>query len=347
MKFNKFTILIFITVFFISIYVSKGQGRKLYAGQTKTRKSSSIPISRKIAYPWTWSLGLGGTVYNGDMYDIATDGVKFTNYEFNLGLKYRFTNRISAGATFRHFKISASDANSNSPGRPERNISFQTFGYELLAIGTFDIIPTISRFMGDKSDQYNRRNFIVPYLIAGVGVLYFNPQILNPKSKQYENVASVITFEEKRKNPYSQIVPVATGGIGFRMKISEFFDLGADITNTIAFSDYLDDMGNKNTYPNGNRNDSNYVFRSNQYLLADPSYTGDPNSSPRDESSSSEAQRSRGSSKESFFTSFDSYLIVNFRLDYTMSSPLAFGKQRSHKHFQNGKGIKNHRFDRK
>lgn len=347
MKLNKFTLFLIFVAFLSGIQVSIGQGRKLYAGQTKTRINSSIPISRKIAYPWTWTFGLGGTIYNGDMYDVATDGINFTNYQFNVGLKYRFTNRLSAGATIRHFKIGASDVNSDAPGRAERNISFQTFGYELIAYGTFDIIPTISRFMGDKSDQYNRRNFFVPYLIAGAGVLYFNPQGLNPKTKQYENVASVITFEEKRKSPYSQIVPVIAGGIGFRMKISEFFDLGADITNTIAFSDYLDDMGNKNTYPTGNRSDSNFVFRSNQYLLADPSYTGDPNSSPRDENSSSAIERSRGSSKGSFFTSFDSYFIANFRIDYTMSSPFAFGRQRTHQHFRKGKGSKHHRFDRK
>lgn len=337
MNFKK--ILLLICVISSAITTGWAQGRKLYAGQTRTRASAAVPISRKIAYPWTWSFGLGTTSYFGQLCE-GGDCWGRSNYQVNLGLRYRFTNRISAGVTIRNFRLSASDLDAPvETGRPGRGIVMRTEGYELMAYGTYDFIPTISRFMGNKSDQYNRRNFFVPYAYLGVGMLYFNPKGLDPLTNKYVSVARLITFEEKRNKPYSQITPVVATGLGCRVKISEFFDVGADLTYTTTFTDYLDDLGGNTTYPEGidQGTQANFQFRTIDNRLANPSYRGLQN-----QNSAYGGQR-RGGEKNLW----DGYFLFNVRIDYTMMRPFDFGKQKRHRHFAKGKGTRHHQFQRK
>jgi len=262
------------------------------------------------------------------------------NFQFNLGLKYRFTNRISAGAQLRYGRISASDANSpKETGRPARDISFRS---DLIEFGVFthiDLIPSISRFMGDKSDQYNRRNFFVPYVIVGVGVLSFTPSIKDPLTDQYVSVVGKKTFEGKN---YGNIVPYVNGGIGTRIKVSEFFDIGADITYTVAFTQYLDDLGAKQAYPVGNEINSVKELRTVEERLADPGFSSGLKDRPSEGGLAPSGQGRSGNA-----TFFDGYGIFNVHLDYTMASPVSFTAQKSHKHFKQNKGTKNHQFQRK
>lgn len=324
------------------------QGRKLYPGQTRTRMNSSIPISRKIAYPWTWTLGLGSTSYFGQLCEggdcvfapIVQPG--FNNFQIAPGIRYRFTNRISVGVNFKFFRIGASDLEAaESTGRPGRGITFRTTGYEFNAYVMADIIPTISRFMGDKSDQYNRRNFFVPYVLAGAGVLYFAPSIKDPLTGKYESVVGLKTFEGK---DYSNIVPTVYGGLGFRIKATEFIDVGADLTYTVAFTQYLDDLGGKQVYPTREGLNSTELWTKEDRLSAPGFYergvTPNPDGSPAPPFDG----RTQRSGKAEFF---DGYGIFNIHINYTMANPVNFSAQKSHKHFKHGKGTKHHRFERK
>ncbi len=347
MKYIKYLFLVFISLLIVS--ETFAQGRKLYPGQTRTRVNSSIPISRKIAYPWTWSLGLGTVSYFGQLCATGDCFIgpfqDIQNFQINGSLKYRFTNRISAGGLIRYGRMSGSDLNSEaSTGRPARAIVFRTDVIEFMAFGTFDIIPSISRFMGDKTDQYNRRNFIIPYLIGGVGMMYFNPHIKDPATGEYASTVELQTFQGKS---YSNIVPFVHGGIGLRMKVSEFFDIGADLTYTMAFTNYLDDMSSEQFYTNDFADNGGAVKPNADWSVAQrlgaPGYylMGDGNPQ-RDALLTGTAKRAQGISPF-----FDGYGVFNIHLDYTMANPVRFKGQKAHKHFQRGKGTRHHQFQRK
>ncbi len=342
MKYIKYLLIISLAVF--SFTSAFSQGRKLYPGQTRTRANSNIPISRKIAYPWTWTVGVGTMSYFGQLCQTGDCFIgpfkDINNYQFNLGLKYRFTNRVSVGAQFRYGRISAADADSpEGTGRPARDISFRTDIVEFGILAHFDLIPSISRFMGDKSDQYNRRNFFVPYIIAGAGILSFTPSILNTITNQYQSVAGIETFEGKN---YGTLVPYINGGIGTRIKISEFFDIGADITYTVAFTQYLDDLGAKQAYTTGNETQGVPGTRETKYILSDPGFTSGKKAAP---SQSGLSDQGSGRSGNAVF--FDGYGIFNIHLDYTMANPVSFTAQKTHRHFESGKGTRHHQFQRK
>ncbi|MFN0049602.1 MAG: hypothetical protein ACKVOU_10815 [Cytophagales bacterium] len=342
MKFTKNLL-----IFSIALLAFSGvfaQGRKLYPGQTRSRANSNIPISRKIAYPWTWTVGTGTMSYFGQLCQTGDCFIgpfkNINNFQFNLGLKYRFTNRISAGVGARYGRMSADDKNSpEGTGRPNRDISFITEIAEFSVFGHFDIIPSISRFMGDKSDQYNRRNFFVPYVIVGAGVMYFNPQILDYSTNKYVSTVGVKTFEGKN---YGNVVPFVNGGIGTRIKVSEFFDIGADITYTVAFTEYLDDLGAKQAYPVGNENNAVRSLRTTAENLADPGFASGKKTAP-----SVGGIPEQGAGRSGNATFFDGYGVFNVHIDYTMANPVNFDSQKTHKHFQKGKGTRNHQFQRK
>ena len=335
----KYIKLLPITLFalIVSIQISYSQGRKLYTGATKSRHTSQIPLTRMIAYPWTWTFGVGTTSYFGQL---CPTGDCFTsvNYQWNLGLKYRFTTRFSVGAGFRNLRMSASDENSEpETGRKNRNLSFRTDGFELQAYGYFDFIPIITKFLGEKADQYNRRNVFVPYALAGIGVLYFNPRGENSRGN-YVSLAKLPTSMDKEQgNYYSQVTPIYTGGFGFRYKISEYFDIGADITYTKTFTDNLDDVAGQSRYPSWNQTgaapsqDAWDMADKNLIYLAsgNPADRQDPNG------------MTRGGSRKIT----DGYFIINFRVDYTMTSPFNFKNQISHKHFRSRKGTRHHHFE--
>jgi hypothetical protein len=127
------------------------------------------------------------------------------------------------------------------------------------------------------------------------------------------------------------------------MKISEFFDLGADFIFTQTFTDNLDDVKGRSKYPQGNFADNDFNTRSLDNRLADPSFYPGGALQPRDENSTSKVQPRRGGDAQWY----DSYFLINVRLDYTMYQPFAFGKQKRHRRFAKGKGVKHHQFDRK
>lgn len=320
---------------------SQVEGRKLYPGSTKNRGVSNIPLNHRIAYKWTWMIGIGRASYLGTLCQTGDCYFKFTdlNFQINAGLKYRFTNRISMGASIRYFNIASNDNQYGTfeNGRKQRNLSFSTNGGELMVFGNFDIIPIIDNLVGEIADQYSRRNLISPYITAGIGILYFNPTtILDGKTI---DLSKVITDDQKEKGQfYSLVTPVLMAGAGVRVKITEFFDVGADFTINRPFTQYLDDVSATSKYPTWNLDPSKAPDDISWRLADRHEETGyqrvDPTSS----------QPFRGNAPDKSSASADYYFIFNLRLDYTLSAPFKFDNPR-HAHFEKGKGSKHHHFN--
>lgn len=330
---------------------SQGTGRKLYPGATRTRSAGKSPIFRKIAYPWTYSIGVGRTSYMGTLCPNGDCLFSFNalNIQLNAGLSYRLNSRFSVGGTIRYLRISGSDADFGTieSGRLQRNLSFFTDGLEIMAVGRFDILPLINKFLGEKSDQYNRRQTLVPYVFGGIGFLLYSPKAKNADG---ENVAlrPLITSREKEDgSTYSPISPVLMAGVGAQLKLTEYLDLGFDLSLSKPFSQYLDDIGSNSKYPTWNNNQGAapnaeswyFADRADQLpggVRIDVSGT---NPTANDFRGGNPSNRGRERSQ-------DYYFMFNIKLMYTVSHALKPWDP-SHKHFRGGKGSKHHSFDKR
>lgn len=364
---KKILLILLVSVFSTHLF-AQNSGRKIYPGATRTRSLGKAPIYKKIAYPWTYSIGIGRTSYMGTLCPDGDClfGFHALDFQANFGLKYRFTSRLSVGATFRYLNLSASDAESGSKGtgtRTNRNLSFHTIAFEFMPYVQFDIIPIISSFLGEKSDQYNRRNFIVPYGLGGVGLLYFNPRgIAGDDALSYGlepgkaySLRSLITSEDKENGSfYSPIVPVFMLGIGTQIKITEYFDIGADIQLQKPLTQYLDDVGGISKYPSWNGLSRSEAAQKG--VSAESWYFSDRTLDPVtggysriDTQDANLVNDYRGGNPEVLDrkdVSRDTYFLFNIKLTYTVSNPLKLWNP-AHKHFRGGKGGKHHHFDKR
>lgn len=366
MKIKLFFYLLFIT-FASTQLQAQNAGRKLYPGSSRTRMIGKAPIYSKIAYPWTYSLGIGRTSYLGSLCPDGDClfGFHALDFTINVGLKYRFTPRISAGLTLRYFGVSGSDAESGAKAggqRTPRNLSFKTDAVEIMAVGQFDFIPIINKFLGEKADQYNRRNIVVPYGLIGFGMLIFSPTaktgddaaLYGLEANTTYSLRKLITSQDKQNGSfYSPIVPVAMFGVGVQLKLTEYLDLGLDLQLQKPFTETLDDVGPNSKYPTWNGlsySDAKSQFpslRPEDYYFADRTIGGRVDT--QDQNLGNDF---RGGNPETLDRNFgksssrDNYFLFNFKLCYTVSHALKPWDP-GHKHFRGGKGSKHHNFSPK
>lgn len=102
------------------------------------------------------------------------------------------------------------------------------------------------------------REKFMPYFSAGLGLINHNPKAMQPIGsgsimndgwiplKPLNTAGQGLPTVNKK--PYSLIAPVIPLAIGFRMRIAQNLDLGFEAGYRVAFTDYLDDVGNDN-YP--------------------------------------------------------------------------------------------------
>lgn len=348
-----------IFVFIISLFVnhstsfSQNTGRKLYPGTTRTRSAGKSPIFRKIAYPWTYHIGVGRTSYMGTLCPNGDCLFSFNalNIQLNAGLSYRFNSRFSVGGTIRYLRMSGSDADFGTveSGRLQRNLSFFTDGFEIMAVGRFDILPLINKFLGEKSDQYNRRQVFVPYVFAGIGMFFYSPKATNAIGESVALRPLITSREKEQGNIYSPVSPVMMAGVGAQLKITEYLDLGFDLSLTKPFSQYLDDVGSNSKYPTWN-NDKGLAPNNDSWYFADRGdqlpggtrvdvVTSDGSLPGNEFRGGDPSVRGRDRSQ-------DYYFMFNIKLMYTVSHALKPWDP-SHKHFRGGKGSRHHHFDKR
>ncbi|MDX2196608.1 MAG: hypothetical protein NW207_09340 [Cytophagales bacterium] len=366
MKYKILFALVIFAIFSKESYSQTTQGRKLYAGATKSRTSGAVPISRKIAYKWTWMGGLGYTVYYGQLakpLKSATDFGGISDLNIFIGLRYRINSRIMIGGSIRYLQMSGSDKGGDKPlaeggaGRYERNLSFTTTGPEIQIFGEFDILPVISRWMGDKVDQYNRRNPILPYVQGGIGLFLFTPKATLDGTTY--NLRELKTDDYKAANgAYSSFTPIISYGVGVRIKLIEFLDLGIDATVNKTFTDYLDDVkgGTRYYISDDSKTNGSYNVNTNQWTITDYQYY--KSNASKDEllsNRSSELTNADGTQvgrasanalRSGVKDITDTYFMLNFRIDYTLSHVFMFHNPQ-HRHFSKGKGTKHHHFKRR
>lgn len=229
--------------------------------------------SNRINRRW---LATGGLGYARSLGDLTNPGSYFDT-KFNVvgGLQYRFTNRVQAGVNLMAFQLSGDDQDIDPElNTRSRGLSFVSNNLELSATGTISLFPTANRF--------TQRRLINPYIVAGVGVLLFDPRAEVPefayiggdtiRAPRAGEMVSLRQYQTERPNTYGRFAMVIPVGVGVRVKVTDFIDVTAQISNRITFNDYLDDVSGR-FYPDEDLFDLTVPEDVTAAALSDPTGT--------------------------------------------------------------------------
>lgn len=204
--------------------------------------------------------GAGTSTYFGDLAGYSQPLKTLTTLpRWNLGLMYtrQFTPRLGVRASFTWARITGDDYTytKNDPVKYAaqyiRNLHFRNDLKEFALVGTYDFIP------GGRTPR--DRPKLTPYALLGVALVAHNPKALTgrvapgqPDSTQNWVALQPLGTEGQGQpgyaKPYSLVTIAIPVGLGLKYKLSEFWELAAEVRVTPTFSDYLDDVGGP--YPN-------------------------------------------------------------------------------------------------
>lgn len=175
---------------------------------------------------------------------------------FGIYWGHRFGPRYTLRTSFNYGAIKGDDFKANDPGKGDaiyryaRNLSFRNRISELSVVAMFDLVK-------NESSYISRANF-TPYLYAGLGVIYHNPQALVGEDSGLSEAGEWVNLQEIGTegqysnllttdvnhgiDPYSRIQLVIPLGIGFRFRLNQVMDLSIESGVRVTFTDYLDDV---------------------------------------------------------------------------------------------------------
>lgn len=245
---------------------------------------------------YTVQIGSGTSTYYGDLKH--DNNIRRTFSNLNLGVEARLLNKVSARLQANYYNIKASDSKAkDSTYSQQRNLSFYSKNWDLSLNALF--------YLNEYKGDYYRRMQMEPYLFTGIGFTH-----LNPKTKVAGETIILSDFDTEGKD-YSKITAMIPVGMGLKFKINTFMNFNLEASYRFTFSDYLDDVSNKyaNSYPDltyeliSNRKDEIQIVNQDAYenILVSGGRRGDPKNK-------------------------DSYLFLNFQLEFYLPSNLFSGE---------------------
>jgi hypothetical protein len=235
-----------------------------------------------------FSIGTGTSSYYGEL---KNDGDYIdAKPNLNLGFQYFFFPRVSGRLEATWFQLSGDDAKADDPSRVRRNLSFVSNNFEVAFTGNFSLVPQPNRY-------YQRATFN-PYGFIGFGLTYFNPAArLNGERHALQPLMT-----EGIK--YSKIQPVIPFGLGARFRMGPFFNIVVEAGYRKTFTDYIDDVST--VHPDKTGWDATRAALSDRRpeLGLTPYEVGVQRGNPEKD---------------------DSYFLLNFKVEYYMSTPFSIG----------------------
>jgi hypothetical protein len=178
----------------------------------------------------------GGTSYYGDLQKSNPEIGSF-GPTVSLMARWNRSARFAVRATAMYGSFNATDYRALGYYR-YRNLEVQTTLYELALCAEYNLLPF--DIMDGKTSA--------PYLFAGVGGLYFNPQArYEGKFIDLRPLGTEGQYLDGGK-PYSPFQVVIPMGFGIKLGLWQRLSVGFEFGVRQTFTDYLDDIGGK--YPN-------------------------------------------------------------------------------------------------
>lgn len=230
---------------------------KYVAAERITPRISKIVERKRKTNPrnyWSISGGLFASNYFGDLnanYQPFTLNQEQTTIGGSISINKKFTPRFSVSLGFAIAQIRGDDSRGNDSRneleryRYIRNLHFRNTLKEFSLMGTYD-------FLSSKGLFYRRRTF-TPYISAGVGLLFHNPQARTPIEfgAAWIDLKPLNTEGQGKLDypkPYSLRQIIIPLSIGVKIKYNSKIDIGFETGFRFTFTDYLDDVGGN--YPN-------------------------------------------------------------------------------------------------
>lgn len=248
-------------------------------------------------------------------------GKKFVK-DINWG-KTQFAGGITLGALYRDAiglrleytmgSVTAEDkvlekVKETTFGRYERNLSFKTKISEFMLAAEIHPLTFFRKYDDEKEPSR-----FSPYLLAGVGLLSFNPQAklngkwvdLQPLSTEGQGFKE---YSDRKKYKLNQMsIPL---GIGLRYELSNTLNIRGELVYRVLNTDYLDDVSTTYIDPTYYLNYFTGTKLNNALLLNDRQYELDPTHITMDGD-----QRGNPNNNDAYYT-------VNIKIAYS------FGRQR-------------------
>ena len=108
-------------------------------------------------------LGAGTTLYEGDLKEQPWPHPLTIRWTVDAGLNWQITKRWGLQLNYTAAHLAGDDRNAASPGRRKRDLRVENITHQLSLRATYDIL---------RNDKWK----FLPYLTAGVGVLYIDPK---------------------------------------------------------------------------------------------------------------------------------------------------------------------------
>jgi opacity protein-like surface antigen len=144
-----------------------------------------------------------------------------TGYAVNVGFRYRLDNHFSLRANIISGLIYGSDEGSKNNGR---GITYSTF--------IIDPTGQLEFFIFREKKGFSRTGHLIfkpvvnPYLLAGAGGIYFNPDV---------------RYRSNTEEPhYTKFTTAITGGGGLNFAVNKKWSVNAELSGRYITTDYLD-----------------------------------------------------------------------------------------------------------
>lgn len=259
-------------------------------------------------------ISLGGSLFSGDVNpDYA---IKETKPSFGLFYRYYLSTKFTLRSNFLFSTLSGDDYEDMSWSVKEvyhkvRNLSFRSRIVEL-SIGT----------------EYYFKNLLEkkssPYLFAGLGCFYFNPQAkyqstwytLQPIGTEGQGLPG-------SPKKYNRLQAIGIIGAGYKFRLSKKVYLGFEVGLRFTSTDYLDDVSTKYAdkgalRANGKMSPILADRSAERYYDNNPYIAGNNNLTKSDDAYGYSSINGYGQEGDQWGNSKnkDKYLIYNFTLSY-------------------------------
>jgi len=170
--------------------------------------------------------GTGLTKYFGELSDEKKLGD--INPHLTIGITIPLKARWSLRPELTYYRISAADGDlPESDSRKNRNLSFRSNNLEVSGLMVYGL---------HAKDQRLKISKLRPYLLAGIGLTYFNPKA--QLDGTWHQLQPLYTEGVKYKK-FHAVVPV---GFGMAVMAADQWQVGLEISYRFSFTDYLDDV---------------------------------------------------------------------------------------------------------
>ena len=252
---------------------------------------------------WLFTAGTGVSNYFGELAN-KNDFIS-TKPNLNFGLEKKLNSKWGVRSEITWYQLEGSDSEANELSRKQRNLSFKANNFEIN-------IEALWGFFREGARFYQRR-LANPYLLAGIGITYFNPKA------DYEGITYALRNYETENVKYSRTAFVVPVGGGIRFKVLPQLNINLEAGYRLTFTDYLDDVSTTYISTEGIEDPVRVALIDRRPEL------GVPPAEPGSQRGNPDA--------------FDGYAIFNIKMEYYLPTHLIFPPKEA----QQGSGKKKHR----